>query len=165
MERGWLDFNALGIRIEVHEMATVSNDRNGWFNLNGGNSKRPFGEAIELVVPPAANAARLLRFMCQLEERLSDNHASIEHAAGSWDCGAVITILGGPTTLVNLLERLENMPEVEKVEEEPTAKGASYSFPKKFGGLPRSSIRPSKRIRVTLKESSMARQGLATVLN
>ena len=122
-------------------------------------------EAVELVVPPPANAAQLLRFMCWLEERLNDNdnhnHASIAQTIGSWDWGAVITILVRPSALVNLLERLENMPEVERVDEEPVAKGVFSSFPKKFGAMWRSSIRSSKRIRVTLKETDTASQGLA----
>lgn len=83
--------------------------------------------------------------------------------AGSWDWGAAILVQ--PTTLVNLLERLENMPEVEKVEEEPTAKGDFSSFPKKFRVLSRANISLSKRLRLTLKESSMAKQEPVTVPN
>jgi len=119
-------------------------------------------EAVELVVPPPANAAQLLRFMCQLEEKFHDNYdnyASIMRTVSSWNRGTVITILLEPNRLPNLLDKLGNMPEVEKVEEEPLARGASSSFPKKFGTLPWSSISPSKRIRVTLKETVMARHG------
>jgi len=117
-------------------------------------------EAVELVVPPSANAAKLLSFMCQLEERLNDNHdyTSIMHTVGTWDWGTVITVSVRPTALSSLLDQLGNMPEVEKVEEEPLARGAFSSFPKKFGALPRLRISPSKRFRVTLKETDMARQ-------
>ncbi len=122
-------------------------------------------EVIELVVPPPANAAELLRFMCELEELLHNDFAGIICTVGSWDCGAVITILVWPTVLVNLPESLENMPEVEKAEEEPLARGALSTFSRKFGFLPRPSISLSKRIRVTLKEPNMARQEFATLSN
>ncbi len=125
-------------------------------------------EAVELVVPPPANAARLLRFMCQLEEGLHDNYnnyASIIHTVGSWDRGTVITISLKPATFSSFLDKLGSMPNVEKVEEEPVARGAFSSFPKKFGILQRSRISPSKRVRITLKETSMARQELVAVLN
>ena len=49
------------------------------------------------------------------------------------------------------------MAEVGKVEEEPLAKDAFSGFPKKFGVLLRPNISPSKRIRVTLKETGVAR--------
>ena len=125
-------------------------------------------EAVELVVPPPAHAAQLLRFMCQLEERLHDRHdnyASIMHTVGSWDWGTAITLLLKPTRLSSLLDELGDMPEIGKVEEEPLASGASSSLPKKTGVLPRPSISPSKRFRVTLKEAGKARQRLATVLS
>lgn len=125
-------------------------------------------EAVELVVPPPTNATRLLRFMCQLEESFHynrDNYAYITHSVGSWNRGTVITILLQPSRLTSLLDKLGNITEVEKVEEEPVAKGAVSSLPKEFGVLPRSSISPSKRIRVTLKETSMASQKPVVVLN
>ena len=121
-------------------------------------------ESVELVVPPPADAAQLLRFICQLEERLHDkydDYASIMHTVGSWDRGTVITILLKPDRLSSLQDKLGNMPEVEQVDEEPLASGASSSFPEKFGVLPRPSIIPSKRLRVTLKETGI--QELATV--
>lgn len=114
-------------------------------------------ETVELVIPPLTDAAQLLRFICQLEEVLDDNYASIAHMIGSWEWGTVITVLLQSTTLSALLDKLGNMPELEKLEEEPVARGTSSSYPRKFGVLPRLSISPSKRIRVTLKETSMAK--------
>jgi len=102
--------------------------------------------------------------MYELEEKLQDNYAGIMHTVGSWDLGTVITIWLYPTRLSSLLDKLGNMPEVEKVDEEPLASGASSSFPEKFGVLPRPSIIPGKRLRITLKETGIASQGLATVL-
>ena len=121
-------------------------------------------EAVELVVPPPADAACLLRFMRHLEEIFHDNFATIVRTVGSWCGPTVITTLLGPTTSPSLLVlKLANIPEVEKVEEEPVARGAFASFPKNAGVLPGLNISPSERIRVTLKETSMARRELVPV--
>jgi len=125
-------------------------------------------DEVELVVSPPANAARLLKFMCHLEEMLqdsSDNYAGIVHMVGSWDWGTVITILVKPAALSSVLDRLGNMPEVGKLEEESPAEGAFSSLPRRFGILPRSGIRPSKRVRVTLGEAGMVGRELPAVLN
>ena len=121
-------------------------------------------EAVELVVPPPADAACLLRFMRHLEEIFHDNFATIVRTVGSWCSPTVITTVLGPTTSPSLLVlKLANIPEVEKVEEEPVARGAFASFPKNVGVLPGLNISPSERIRVTLKETSMARRELVPV--
>lgn len=116
-------------------------------------------EVVELVIPSSANAAWLLRFMCQVEEILHDDFtsfASIICTVGSWDRGTVITIRMRPNTSSSLLIKLANLPEVEKVEEELLARSAFSSSPKKFGLLSKPSISPSKRICVTLQETAMA---------
>lgn len=118
------------------------------------DSESSVEESVEMVIPPPANAAQLLRFTCQLEERLHDNYASIMHLVGSWDRGTVITILLKPGRLSSLQDKLGNMPEVEKVVDEPLASDASFSFPKIFRELPGPGINPSKRFRVTLKETT-----------
>ncbi len=122
-------------------------------------------EVVELVVPPPANSAHLLRFMCQLGEMLHDDFISIVCTVGSWDYGTVITVRSRPATTSSLLIKLANVPEIEKIDEEPLAKGTFSSFPKKFGFLPRSGINPNRRIRLTQKETDLARQELATVSN
>ena len=68
-------------------------------------------------------------------------------------------------SLGNMLDELVNMPGKEKVEEEPLTKVAFNSFLKKFGVMLRSRTSPSKRIRITLNETVMAGQRLATALN
>lgn len=123
-------------------------------------------DAIELVVPPSTNASHLLSFMCRLEERLhdnDDNYACILHTVGSWERGTVITISLKPARLHNLMDKLDDMPGVEKVEDEPLASGSSFNFRRKFRALPRPGISPSKRVRITLKETGI--QGIATALN
>lgn len=118
-------------------------------------------EAVELVVPPPADAACLLGFMCHLEEIFHDNFATIVRTVGTWSGPTVITIILGPTTSPSLLVlKLANIPEVEKVEEEPVTRGSFASFLKNVEVLPGLNISPSERIRVTLKETSLAKREL-----
>ncbi len=109
-------------------------------------------EVVELVIPPPANAAWLLRFMCHLGEIFQEDFASIICTVGSWDHGSIITIQPQPTISASLLIVLANMPEVEKVEEELPARGIISSFPRKFELLARLGINPSRRLHITLKE-------------
>lgn len=108
-------------------------------------------EAVELVVPPPANAAQLLRFTCQMEEMLEDAYASISQMIGTWDLGTVITVSLGYNSLSDFLDKLNHMPDVEKVEEVPTAKHTLPDYRKKLRAVFEPRISPSKRIRVTLK--------------
>ncbi len=123
-------------------------------------------ETIELVVPPSADAAKLLRFTNQVEKGL---HANIRQTVGSWDWGTVITIMLTPDLSSNLLDTLGGMPDVERVEEEPLARDSSFSFLKKFRTLLRSRTSPEKRFLkrflVTLKEFGPARQEFTAALN
>ena len=114
-----------------------------------------------MVIPPPVDAAWLLRFVYQVEEALG---ATIVQQVGAWDKGtAIIILLRRVTPLTDILDKLEKMTEVEKVEKEPLARSAFSGYSKKPWLLPRSSINLNKRIRVTLKETSMDKQELVTV--
>jgi len=109
-------------------------------------------EAVELVVSPPDDKAQLLRFVWQLEERRKGTYgaAVVTRTAGSFERGAVITVLVLPDALASLSETVEKMPEVEKVEE-LLEEDALSTLPRK-PRLPLSiSISPSKRMSVTLK--------------
>ena len=114
-------------------------------------------KTIELVVPPPANAAQLLRFTCQLQEMLEDNYGDITQMVGSWEWGTVITILLESGSFANLSEELNRMPDVARLEEGSTARVAHSGHPKQSRVAPRVSISPSKTICVVLKETAMAR--------
>ncbi len=118
----------------------------------------PGEEVIELVVPPPANAAQLLRFMCQLTELLHDGFASIICTVGSWDRGTTITIRSSSTTHSRFVIELANMAEVEKVEEAPMTKGVLPGFTKQLERLPRLGVNPCKRLHITLKETGTGNQ-------
>ena len=113
-------------------------------------------KTIELVVPPRANAAQLLRFTCQLQEMLEDNYGDITQMVGSWEWGTVITILLESGSFANLSEELNRMPDVARLEEGSTARVAHSGHPKQSRVAPRVSINPSKTICVVLKETVTA---------
>jgi len=105
-------------------------------------------EAVELVVPPPADAAQTLRFIGQVEKKL---HASILQTVGSSDWGTVVTILLKPDPLSNLLDGLRDIPDVEKVEEEPSAREGLSSFLRKLRTMSGVRTNPRKRMLITLK--------------
>ncbi|MFC2016807.1 response regulator transcription factor [Chloroflexota bacterium] len=151
---------------DITRVELVQTIRQAYRNRHSLKEGEGFGkEAVELVVPPSVNAAQLLRFMCQLGEIFHDDFASIICTVGAWDRGTVIIIQLRPTMFSSLLVQIADMAEVEKIEEEPLARGTFSSAPKKFGLLPRLGINLSKRFRVILKEADMARQELVTVSN
>lgn len=123
-------------------------------------------ETIELAVPPSTNATQLLRFRFWLEETCHrDCHsAGIIRTVGSFYQGNLITISLGGSSPADILNKISGMPDVEKVEERPLARRAVSRFATRFAGL-RSLIRiaPSNRFLVTLKETSITSQELATV--
>ncbi|MFC1966951.1 response regulator transcription factor [Chloroflexota bacterium] len=125
-------------------------------------------EAVKLVIPAPLNAAHLLQLLCQLENRLNEDHecchASIVHTVGSWDWGTEIIILMRATALTSLVNKLETMPEIEKVQKEPLAESVFPSFTRKFGLLPSSNLNPSVSIRITLKAADIANRKPVTTL-
>jgi DNA-binding NarL/FixJ family response regulator len=122
-------------------------------------------ETVELVIPPSVNTSRLLRFICQLGEMLHDDFGSIISTVGSWNSSTVVTVRTSSATPADLLLQLANMPEVEKVEETPLPRDISPSLTKQFRLRPRLRISPSKRLRITLKETGVAKQELAPISN
>ncbi|MFC1897235.1 response regulator transcription factor [Chloroflexota bacterium] len=120
----------------------------------GCDSSGTLVKEAELVILPPIDAARLLRFTYQLEEAIE---ATIAQQVGSWDRGTAITIrLLKVTPLVDILDRLGKMLDVEDVSEQPAARRNPLSFPEK--SIAKLSIRPRKKLLVTLKQASPAKQ-------
>lgn len=120
-------------------------------------------ELVDLVIPPPANAACLMRFMYQLAEIFhddsNDSASIIRMVIGSWDRGTVITTQPQPMAFSSFLIELANMPEVEKVEET-----GEDSFQKHNQRMKAFRLSHSKKtMRVTLNETGMARQELSLV--
>lgn len=132
-------------------------------NKNMHSSKARFGfreEAVEVAIPLSSNSTKLLSFIYRLEERFRDNSnfARIHTTIGSWNHGTSIKILTRLGMAYNLLEILNNMPEVETLEEEPMGGSTLSRLARRFGVHRASSIGSSKRFHVTLKEGDMIPQ-------
>ncbi len=119
-----------------------------------GNGSATLIREAELIIPPPVDAARLLRFIYQVEEALQ---ATIVQQVGSWNKGtAIIILLRRVTPLVDILDGLEKMPDVKGVREKPGAKYESSIFAKKITARPEN--RPKKELLVTLKQASPTKQ-------
>jgi len=85
---------------------------------------------------------------------LKDSYSGIRQMVGSWDKGTVITVQLFNNPLANFLDKLRNMPDVEKVEveDELTVSSTFSVYLKQVGVLPR--LRPShgEKVQITLKE-------------
>jgi len=122
------------------------------FLIPGSNST--LVKEAELIIPPPADATRLLRFTYQVEDTLT---ATIIQQVGTWDRGSAIIIwLRNVAPLADILERLEGMPDVEDVTEKLEAKHSSSNFPKK--SIVKLRIRPRKKLLVTLKQADTDKQ-------
>lgn len=137
-----------------------------WRSQSPGDHAGSAEEALDLIISPPGNAPLLFSFMAQLEEALDthDTYGSIMRIVPCCDQGTVITILAQPSKLSDLLDKLGNMPGVEKVEEEPLVDPAVPALPKRFSFLTGLGVIPSKRIRVALKGTEMAEEDLVPVL-
>lgn len=122
-----------------------------------GEEEKIFEEIVELVIPPAKNAAQLFKFMYQFSNELEDNgksgkYAKLLHTYGTWERGSVITISLFTNNYDEFLERLANIIEVRAIEEEPLINLVFLDLPGKPNRLSSSNVRPSKRIHLVLHE-------------
>lgn len=117
-------------------------------------------ESVELVIPPRSDVHQLWSLVGQLDDRLheDDSYGSVMRTAYSVDSGTAITVAMQRHKFSSLVIKLANMREVERVEEESHAGGATCSFPDELRVLQEASIRPTKSIRLILVEANMARE-------
>jgi len=107
-------------------------------------------EEVQLVLPPPVEANQLMRFTGRLEEILQSR---VLQVVGSWQEGTVITIiLDQAITLADIMNKLENMPEVEAIAEKPLSNEVSPKLLKKAVDIPRLNNRFRKTIFVTLEK-------------
>ncbi len=108
-------------------------------------------EEVQLVIPQPVDAAQLVRFVNRVEEMLQSHTLQM---VGSWKGGTVITILlPKPTPLADILNKLEEMSEVEIAGEKPLTGEGAPSPLKKAKAILRQKNRLGKIIFVTLKNS------------
>ncbi len=104
--------------------------------------------AVDLIIPPPADAAQVVRFIDQVENRLQ---TSILQTTGSWDWGTVVTIRLKREHLSDLPDNLSNIPAVGRVEQEGSSRKGFF----KFLNLSRIPLNPRanprERLRISLK--------------
>ncbi|MDP2730882.1 MAG: response regulator transcription factor [Dehalococcoidales bacterium] len=108
---------------------------------------------VELTIPPTADAVQIMRFLSQLDEMLKESKSDVRQMVGSWDRGTVLAVELFNNPLPNFLDKLRNMPEVEKVEEVSTSTRSDFlSYLRRSGA--RRGLRPSSgaNFQVVLKE-------------
>ena len=117
-------------------------------------------ESFELGILWCGDASRLLRFMGQLDGMLhdSDSYGDILRIAHTCGRDTIVTIQMQPTKFSNLMLKMAIMPGVERVAKGPLATGTLAIIPQKSGAQLLSGISLSKRVRVSLKETEVARQ-------
>ncbi len=102
---------------------------------------------VELTVPLPFSAPQLLRFMCRTEKVLE---ATVVQQIGSWNRGSVVSILlRKATSPLDILDRLEKMPDVDLVSEKPAVKSSPLTSSN--GVVTRPGTYPRKQFLVTLK--------------
>jgi len=107
---------------------------------------------LQLVIPPPFEAAQLIRFIYQVEDKLD---ATIVQQIGSWKRGIAITImLRRVTPLPTILDRLRKMPEVEVVIATPAVRHRFFNFPLKSIAEPETRV--EGEFLVTLKQADTA---------
>jgi len=120
----------------------------------GCDSSGTLIKEAELIILPPVDATRLFRFASQVEGALE---ASVVQQVGSWNKGTIITIgLQRVTPLLNILDKLVNMPDVDEVSEETAAESNPTHYPQKT--IAKIRIRPRKKFTVSLKTASRARE-------
>lgn len=107
-------------------------------------------EEVQLVLPPPVEANQLMRFTSQVEEMLQSR---LTQVVGSWNEGTAMTVvLADAIPLPELLNKLEGVPEIEDIEENPTNGKSNPKLLKKANAIPRLKDTPRKTFFVTLEK-------------
>ena len=144
----------------------VEKDKVYWKNQSPQSCIDPNDEVINLVMPTSVGVSEQLRFAVQLNEILHerDSFGMLVRMVPSRSYGTVFEIRTPHVSLNGFLNKIGNIPEVEKVEDNANEGSAFHSYPRKFKILFRKA--PSLKIDLqSLGEANGARQELATMLN
>ena len=120
---------------------------------------------LEMVITPCNNPTQLSKFMLRLETTYKgDNHsASIIRKGGSFDRGAFIAISPRSKYPADIINEINDMPEVETIEKSQPASGAFSRFSTIFTRRRLSYYIPNNNYRIILNGVSKERQKLDTV--
>ncbi|MFC2069930.1 hypothetical protein ACFLTB_01995 [Chloroflexota bacterium] len=123
-------------------------------------------DKFELVMPLSTDTGMLFKFMVNAEKKLSDfdGQAIILSHRRSPNPGITTTVEVKGSGLSNIKNKLTDMSEVEKVEEEPLVIANPPSFSSKPEDPLTSALNHIKRIYLSLKQTDTIRQELVPVL-
>jgi hypothetical protein len=103
----------------------------------------PLLEEVQMIIPPPVDADQLMRFVSRVEEMLQSHMLQM---IGSWQGGTAITIpIPKPAPLSDLVNKLEELPEVGTIRESSLAKETEECLFKKADKL-------NKTLLVTFKD-------------
>ena len=116
-------------------------------DLNGSAEKK----TIELFMPPSVNATDFTQFMYRFQKTCNSCTGSVSITQiGSCDKSTRIIITINASSFADMLDRINGMPEIEKLEEYQGAK-AEPRFFNPFANRKSSKIVPSIRFHVAMK--------------
>jgi len=119
------------------------------YEENGSSTKL---KEVQLVIHPPVDANQLMRFVSRVEEMLQSR---VLQMVGSWRGGTAITFpLPKLIPLEDILDKLEEMSEVEVTGEKPLTGEGDPRLLKKAAATPGPKTRCSKTIFVTLKNDT-----------
>ncbi|MFC2043729.1 response regulator transcription factor [Chloroflexota bacterium] len=107
-------------------------------------------EEVQLVLLPPIDAKQLIRFTGRTEETLQ---CRVVQLVGSWQDGTIITvILNKGIAIADIMNKLENIPEVEAIKEKPLTGETSPGLLRKTITRPKLENRPKITLLVTLEK-------------
>ncbi|UCD09857.1 MAG: response regulator transcription factor [Dehalococcoidales bacterium] len=108
-------------------------------------------EELQMIIPPPVEANQLMRLSGKIEHSLNSR---VLQVIGSWEEGTIMTIaLDTISTLPDILEILQSIPEVQRVSEEPPVSAISPKLLEKTQAVPKVNNRIRKTVFVTLDKN------------
>ncbi|MBA7610020.1 Protein-glutamate methylesterase/protein-glutamine glutaminase [subsurface metagenome] len=108
-------------------------------------------EEVQMVMPPPIDANQLMRFISGVEELFQSR---ILQMVSSWQGDTAVTIpLIRSTPVASILSKLEKMPEIETIGEQPLTGKVDPRLFRKTESIPRIKTRVKKTFFVTLKNN------------
>ncbi|MFC1874080.1 response regulator transcription factor [Chloroflexota bacterium] len=109
-------------------------------------------EEIQIIIPPPIEANQLMKFTNYAEDILQ---ARVLQVVGSWHEGTAVTMLmNNATPLEDILNKMAEIPCLEKASEEALCSEANPNLFKKALAVPRLNNRSRKAIFITLEKTA-----------
>jgi DNA-binding NarL/FixJ family response regulator len=145
-------------RVHGGEIVTSESIRSR-MNVDGGNGNNgkydgvpgTMVEELQLVLPPPIEANQLMRLSTRVENLLKSR---VLQVIGAWEEGTVMTIaLAKAVLMADILNTFRNIPEIQRVGEEPLVMSVSPKLLKKAEAIPRLKNRVRKTLFLTLEKN------------